>query len=73
MSDSQSPREFPSWLPHQPDPPPWDVPLDQTTAHIRFSGDLEGKYDGVEGARRWFEEQEDPSWSARLKRFLGLR
>jgi hypothetical protein len=25
--------------PLEPDPPPWDVPLDQTTAPIHFEGD----------------------------------
>jgi hypothetical protein len=73
MSDSRSARDPHSWLPVQPDPPPWDVPLDETTAHIHFQGDRKGKYDDAEGARRLLEEWEDKSWSARLKRFLCLR
>ena len=31
--------EDPSWEPVRPDPPPWDVPLDQTTASIHYEGD----------------------------------
>jgi hypothetical protein len=31
---------LPPPIPHvEPDPPPWDVPLDQTTAPIHFEGD----------------------------------
>jgi hypothetical protein len=26
--------------PVEPDPPPWDVPLDQTKAPIHFEGDI---------------------------------
>jgi hypothetical protein len=26
--------------PWKPDPPPWDVPLDQTTANVRYIGGL---------------------------------
>ena len=26
--------------PVEPDPPPWDVPLDQTTAELHFEGDI---------------------------------
>jgi hypothetical protein len=29
----------PPWERLKPDPPPWDVPLDQTTAPIHFQGD----------------------------------
>ncbi len=73
MPDSPSQNWSRPWLPVQPDPPPWDVPLDQTAAHIHFQGDLKGKYEDVEGARRLLEELEDRSWSARLKRLLCLR
>jgi hypothetical protein len=73
MSNSSKPEKDFSWLGIEPDPPPWDVPLDETFAHFHFQGDLEGKYDDVEGARRLWEELHDPSWSARLKRFFGLR
>jgi hypothetical protein len=29
--------------PLEPDPPPWDVPLDQTTAPIHFEGDTSSR------------------------------
>jgi hypothetical protein len=32
-------RDDPDWEPVKPDPPPWDVPLDQTTAPIHYEGD----------------------------------
>lgn len=73
MSNWSRSREDLSWLPIKPDPPPWDLPLDETVAHFHFQGDLEGKYDDVAGAKRLWEEREDRSWSARLKRFLCLR
>jgi hypothetical protein len=33
-------RDDPNWEPLKPDPPPWDVPLDQTTAPIHIEGDI---------------------------------
>lgn len=73
MPGSPTEKRGDRWLPIQADPPPWDVPLDETMADIHFLGDVKGKYDGPEGLRRLLEEEEDQSWSARLKRFLGLR
>jgi hypothetical protein len=32
-------RDDPNWEPVKADPPPWDVPLDQTEAPIHYEGD----------------------------------
>jgi hypothetical protein len=72
MTDSKEPEKTRPWLLVEPAPLPRDVPLEETAAEFHFQGDIEGKYDGVEGARRLLEELEDPSWSARLKRFFGF-
>ena len=73
MPDSPERKDPNEWLRKRPDPVPWDVPLDETVAHIHFQGDVKGKYDGPDGARRLFEEREDRSLLARFKRFFGLQ